>query len=119
MSYKAFDLSGKVAGVTGGNGGIGLGMAEAMAQAGASVSIWGTNAEKNAAAAKQIAAYGGRVQHLVCDVSDSKAVDDAFAATLEEFGRVDSCGAIRRQPGRRVLHLARSHQAHGGTGQGR
>jgi NAD(P)-dependent dehydrogenase (short-subunit alcohol dehydrogenase family) len=93
MAYAAFDLSGKVAVVTGGNGGIGLGMADAMAQAGASISIWGTNPEKNAAAAKQIAAHGGRVQHLICDVSSSKAVDEAFAATLEEFGRVDSCFA--------------------------
>ena len=45
--YQQFDLSGKVALVTGGNGGIGLGMAEAMAQAGADIAIWGTNEEKN------------------------------------------------------------------------
>ena len=45
--YKPFDLTGKVALVTGGNGGIGLGMAEALAQAGADVVIWGTNSEKN------------------------------------------------------------------------
>ena len=43
--YKPFDLTGKVALVTGGNGGIGLGMAEALAQAGSDVVIWGTNAE--------------------------------------------------------------------------
>ena len=42
MAYKPFDLTGKVALVTGGNGGIGLGMAEALAQAGADVVIWGT-----------------------------------------------------------------------------
>ncbi len=47
MSYKPFDLSGKVALVTGGNGGIGLGMADAIAQSGADVAIWGTNEEKN------------------------------------------------------------------------
>ena len=50
MAYKPFDLTGKVALVTGGNSGIGLGMADAMAQAGADVVIWGTNAGKNAAA---------------------------------------------------------------------
>ena len=47
---KGFDLSGKVALVTGGNGGIGLGMAEGLAAAGADLVIWGTNAAKNAAA---------------------------------------------------------------------
>src|ERR1700728_1053731 len=56
--YKPFDLSGKVALVTGGNGGIGLGMADALAQAGADVVVWGTNEAKNTAAAKSLAAHG-------------------------------------------------------------
>jgi S-adenosylhomocysteine hydrolase len=56
--YKPFDLTGKVALVTGGNGGIGLGMAEAMAASGADVVIWGTNETKNAAAVTALKVHG-------------------------------------------------------------
>ena len=83
--YKPFDLTGKVALVTGGNSGIGLGMAMAMAEAGADIAIWGTNAAKNAAAEKRLAATGRKVSALLCDVSDEKAVDAAFAETLKAW----------------------------------
>jgi NAD(P)-dependent dehydrogenase (short-subunit alcohol dehydrogenase family) len=88
-----FDLSGRVAVVTGGNGGIGLGMADALAAAGCAVSIWGRNAEKNANAATQLRAHRGRFETKICDVSDRKAVEAAFADTLAQFGRVDACFA--------------------------
>jgi NAD(P)-dependent dehydrogenase (short-subunit alcohol dehydrogenase family) len=91
--YKAFDLTGKVALVTGGNGGIGLGMARAVAEAGADVAIWGTNAGKNAAAKAELEKTGRKVLALQCDVSNEKAVESAFAETLKVLGRVDGCFA--------------------------
>jgi NAD(P)-dependent dehydrogenase (short-subunit alcohol dehydrogenase family) len=100
MSHEAFDLSGKVALVTGGNGGIGLGMAEAVAKAGANVAIWGTNENKNAAAKTRLAAHGIEAEAYVCDVSDRAAVDAAMAQTLERFGRVDGCFANAGVTGR-------------------
>jgi NAD(P)-dependent dehydrogenase (short-subunit alcohol dehydrogenase family) len=88
-----FDLSGRVAVVTGGNGGIGLGIAQALASAGCNVSIWGRNAEKNKAAATTMAAGPGKVDTRVCDVTDSISVQDATKATLDTFGRLDGCFA--------------------------
>jgi NAD(P)-dependent dehydrogenase (short-subunit alcohol dehydrogenase family) len=88
-----FDLAGRVAIITGGNGGIGLGMADALARAGCAVSIWGRNPEKNSRASAQLRAHGGVVNARLCDVSDRKAVEAAFAATLAEFGRIDACFA--------------------------
>ncbi|HEY1935272.1 MAG TPA: SDR family NAD(P)-dependent oxidoreductase [Acetobacteraceae bacterium] len=93
MAYSPFDLTGKVALITGGNSGIGLGMALGLAQAGADVAIWGTNAAKNEAARAEIARHGTRVLALTCDVGDEAAVNDAFAATLDALGRVDGCFA--------------------------
>ena len=93
MAHPAFDLTGKVALVTGGNGGIGLGFAEGLAMAGADIAIWGTNAEKNAASVASLQAHGTRVAAFACDVGDEAAVDQAFASTLEKFGRVDGCFA--------------------------
>ena len=93
MAYDAFDLSGTVALVTGGNSGIGLGFAEGLAQAGADVCIWGTNEAKNAKASEQLARHGTRVEALRCDVGDADAVAASFQRTVELLGQVDSCFA--------------------------
>lgn len=100
MAYQPFDLTGKVALVTGGNGGIGLGIAKAVAEAGADVAIWGTNEEKNAAAKEQIERIGRKAFTVKCDVGDSKAVDDAFAQTVAALGHVDGCFANAGVSGR-------------------
>ena len=73
MAFKPFDLSGKAAVVTGGNGGIGLGMAEGLAAAGADIAIWGRNARKNAAALETLEKYGTKISALEVDVADEQA----------------------------------------------
>jgi NAD(P)-dependent dehydrogenase (short-subunit alcohol dehydrogenase family) len=93
MAFKAFDLTGKVALITGGNGGIGLAMAEAVAQAGADVAIWGQNPAKNAVARARLEATGRRVLVQEVNVGDSAAVDAAFAEAVATMGRVDGCFA--------------------------
>lgn len=88
-----FDLSGHVAVVTGGNTGLGLGMARGLAKAGANVAIWGRKADRNDAAAAEIARLGVDAAGFVCDVTKPDAVAKAMAATLERFGKIDSCFA--------------------------
>ncbi len=95
-----FDLAGKVALVTGGNSGIGLGMARMLAEAGADVAIWGTNPAKNEAARATLAATGRRVLALTCDVGEEAAVETTFARTVAELGRVDGCFANAGVSGR-------------------
>jgi NAD(P)-dependent dehydrogenase (short-subunit alcohol dehydrogenase family) len=96
------DLTGHVALVTGGNSGIGLGMAMGLAEAGADVAIWGTNPDKNAAAAEKLAKTGRRVHVERCDVSQEDQVIASFAQTVEALGKVDSvfanAGTSGRQP---------------------
>jgi len=100
MAYKGFDLTGKVSLVTGGNGGIGLGMADAMAEAGADVCIWGTNPAKNSAAAEKLKRHGRKVHTQIVDVGDEKQVEAGFAETLKVMGHVDNCVANAGVSGR-------------------
>jgi NAD(P)-dependent dehydrogenase (short-subunit alcohol dehydrogenase family) len=92
MTYSLFDLTGRCAVVTGGNGGIGLGMARALLQAGARVAIWGTNPDKTERARAELSGFG-EVFSLVCDVGDEHAVDAAFAESVARLGHVDACFA--------------------------
>ena len=112
MAYAPFDLTGKVALITGGNSGIGLAMGEAVAAAGGDVCIWGTNAEKNEAAMAQLAEHGSKVAALQCDVSDEAAVEDCFAETLARFGRVDGCFANAGVSGRAGVSTGRAPAFH-------
>jgi 2-deoxy-D-gluconate 3-dehydrogenase len=103
MSSKLFDLTGRVALVTGGNGGIGLGMARGLAGAGAAIMVAGRNETKNAAAVAELQALGVDAASVVVDVADPASCDAMVATTLERFGRVDclvnNAGtAIRKQP---------------------
>ena len=91
MTYA--DLAGRAALVTGGNSGIGLGMAKGLAAAGADVAIWGTNAAKNEAARAEVAQAGHRAIALECDVGDEAAVAASFARTVELLGPLSGCFA--------------------------
>lgn len=95
--YTPFDLGGRSAVVTGGNGGIGLGMARALLAAGARVAIWGSNPDKTLHAKATLAAACGdaaRVHAFVCDVGDEAQVDATFAASADALGgQVDACFA--------------------------
>jgi len=83
----------KVALVTGGNRGIGLGMAEGLAAAGADLVIWGSNPDKNAAAEKLLKTHGRRVLAQRCDVTDEAQVEKSFAEAVKAMGRIDGCFA--------------------------
>lgn len=91
---ELFDLTGRTAIITGGNGGLGLAMGRGLAKAGAHVAIWARNAGKNAAARAELTGLGkGEVIALACDVTEEDAIAAAMEATLAELGRVDACFA--------------------------
>ena len=86
---KLFDLTGKVAIITGGNGGIGLGMAKGLAQAGASIAVVGRNETKNAKAVRNIKALGVDAIAVEADVCDSEAVDTMIATVVDQWGAIN------------------------------
>ena len=90
MAVNPFDLTGKVAIVTGGNGGIGLGMARGLAQAGAQLALVGRNLEKTAAAAQTLAKETGRqVLPVTADVAQEAECDRIASEVLAQYGRID------------------------------
>ena len=84
-----FDLKGKVAVVTGGNGGIGLGMARGLARAGARVVVAARNKEKSTAAVRELQALGAGALAVSVDVTQEKSVDAMVSETVEKCGGLD------------------------------
>ena len=84
-----FDLSGKVAVVTGGNGGIGLAMARGLAKVGADIVIVGRDAGKSERAVRELSALGRAAHSLQADLADAEACRDAIAKAAAMHGRLD------------------------------
>lgn len=100
-----FDLTGHVAVITGGNGGVGLSMARGLIKSGANVAIWARNEAKNAQAMEELAALeGGIAEAFHCDVADDSTIAEALARTVDRFGKVDSCFANAGVGGGRALN---------------
>ena len=103
MTSNPFDLRGTVAVVTGGNGGIGLGMARGLAGAGADIAVVGRNEAKSKAAVEELSQRGVRAIAVTTDVTDKAAVEAMIARVGKELGRIDilvnNAGmSIRKQP---------------------
>ncbi len=90
LPENLFDLTGKVALVTGANSGLGFGFARGLARAGSDIVIWGRRADKNEEAAQKLRAYGVKVLPQAVDVTDEPAIVAAFDAAIAEMGRIDT-----------------------------
>ena len=89
MPKNLFDLSGKTAIVTGGNGGLGLGMAKGMAEAGANIVIAARNEIKTAEALKELETFGSNVIGLSVDVADESSVANMISKSIDTFENID------------------------------
>ena len=89
MTMTPFDLSGKVAVVTGGNRGIGLGIVRGLAEAGAAVVVAARNEEKSRQVVQEIQEEGGEALAVSVDVGDESSVEALMQSTVDHFGRLD------------------------------
>ncbi len=89
MTMTPFDLSGKVAVVTGGNRGIGLGIVRGLAEAGAAVVVAARNEEKSRRVVQEIQEEGGEALAVSVDVGDESSVEALMQSTVDHFGRLD------------------------------
>jgi NAD(P)-dependent dehydrogenase (short-subunit alcohol dehydrogenase family) len=89
MAQNLFDLTGKVALVTGANSGLGFGFASGLAKSGADIVIWGRRADKNAATVDALKQYGTRVIAQEVDVANEAEVVAAMAEAVKKMGRID------------------------------
>lgn len=89
MTQNQFDLSGKVAVVTGRNGGLGLGIALGLAGAGANIVIAARSVEKTAQALEDIRALGVEAHGVTVDVTQEPAIQRMVASTIDHMGRLD------------------------------
>jgi len=88
MSNKPFDITGRTAIITGGNGGIGLGIATGLARAGANIVIAARNNSKTQDAVKHIEHLGVRAVGLNVDVEDNESISEMIETAIEKTGPV-------------------------------
>lgn len=113
---KLFDLTGRVAIVTGGNGGIGLGMARGLAQAGAAVVVAARNPRKNSAAVTALEALGAKALAIEVDVRDEASCRALVAQALERLGRLD---VLVNNAGTNIRKLPQDYTLEEGAAPGR
>ena len=90
MKNQLFDLTKKVSLITGGNGGIGLGMAKGLASCGSDIAIIGRNINKNSKAKEELSEFDVRVETYSIDVSNEEDVKKTVLNVVNDFGRIDA-----------------------------